>query len=115
MPGSTTSSTITSNNPNQDFAGNASDYEWRWRKYKDGTIRTFPVPAWTSGTGAGPNTISPTNATSDTVTYLIAARVKDKCCGWSRWVYDSVVVFPPITPNNTFTVCGFPASGSTCV
>ncbi|MBK9329701.1 MAG: T9SS type A sorting domain-containing protein [Sphingobacteriales bacterium] len=111
--GDNTSFTITSNNPNQDFAGNASDYEWRWRKYKDGTIRTSPIPAWTNGTGAGANTIAPTNATSDTITYLIAARVKDKCCGWSGWVYDSVVVFPPISPNNTFTVCaGSPASGS---
>jgi hypothetical protein len=104
--------TITSNNPNQDFAGNATDYEWRTRIYKDGAVRRSPVPAWSAtSTGSGPNTISSfTNTTGDTITYLIAARVKDKCCGWSKWIYDSVVVFPALNPATAWT--SVPAGGT---
>ena len=114
--GESVSFSIIGNSPNQDFttpAGSAVDYEWRYRKYKDGLIRTTPVPAWTSGTGAGANTITLTNTTTDTVTFLIAARVRDKCCGWSIWVYDSVLVAPAINPPTAWTVCaGSPASGA---
>lgn len=106
----TTTFTITGNSPNQDFTGAAADYEWRYRLYKQNTTRTV-VGAWTSGTGAGPNTIGPlANATTDSLTYLISARVRDKCCGWSRWVYDSVVVMPAINPHTSWAVCGIPAA-----
>ncbi len=108
--GQTTSFSIVSNNPNQDYSNTSADYEWRYRIYKDGAVRRTPVPAWSIGTGVGLNTISPTNATSDTITYLIAGRVRDKCCGWSIWVYDTVVVFPSINPATAWT--SVPANGS---
>ena len=110
--------TITGNSPNQDYtnpAGSAVDYQWKYRKYKDGQVRTSPDPAWTLGTGVGPNTITLTNATSDTITYLIAAQVRDKCCGWSQWVFDSVVVFPPINSQTTWTTCGVANGASICI
>lgn len=113
--------TITSNNPNQDYSNSAADYEWRYRVYKDGAVRRVPTPAWSStSNGAGPNTINVGNFTGDSITVLIAARVRDKCCGWSVWVYDSVVVFPDInaascwtsTPASNTDVClkGSPAT-----
>ena len=108
--GQTTSFTITSNNPNQDYSNTAADYEWKYRIYKDGIVRRTPDPGWTTGNGAGANTITLTNTTTDSITYLIAGRVRDKCCGWSIWVYDSVVVMPGITPANTWT--SIPADGS---
>lgn len=108
--GQTTSFSITSNNPNQDYSNTAADYEWKYRIYKDGNVRRTPDPAWTTGTGAGPNTITLTNTTSDSITYLIGGRVRDKCCGWSIWVFDTVVVFPAINPANAWT--SVPANGS---
>lgn len=111
--GETSSITITSNNPNQDYTPGNADYEYRTRIYKDGTVRRSPVPAWSvTSTGAGPNTLSGfTNATCDSITYLVAVRVKDKCCGWSIWVYDSIVVFPAITPPTAWSGTS-PANGS---
>jgi hypothetical protein len=102
--------TITGNNPNQDYSNTANDYEWRYRIYKNGTVRAG-FSGWTgTGTGAGPNTINVANFTSDSITVLIAARVRDKCCGWSVWIFDSVVVFPDINPASCWT--STPPSGT---
>lgn len=110
----TVTMSIISNNPNLDATGTAADIEWRWRKYKDGTVRTSPVPAWVSGTGTSPAAITLSNSTTDTITYLFAARVNDKCCGWSIWQYDSVVVFPDLTPSTAWTSCGASNGANVC-
>lgn len=75
-------------------------------------LSTSPVPAWVSGTGLAAITLS--NSTTDTITYLFAARVNDKCCGWSIWQYDSVVVFPDLTPSTAWTSCGAANGANVC-
>ncbi|HNG71116.1 MAG TPA: T9SS type A sorting domain-containing protein [Chitinophagales bacterium] len=84
-------------------SGTDADFEWSYRQYK---INTTLIPGpftWTTVTGAAPTPITFNNATSDSITYIVRFRTKDKCCGWSIYSYAEFVVYPAVTPHTTWT------------
>jgi hypothetical protein len=99
-----------SNNPN----ASGTQYEWVVQRLYPGSITGVNTPAATATyTVKDPGNVNVfTNATTDSIVYQIRYRTFDKCCGWSVSIYDSVIVYPAMTPPsvpvkipNQATVC----------
>lgn len=106
----------TPNNPST----SSIQHQWVVQQLYPGSITglTSPTPLINSPVGITYNVEDPgnvaifTNTSTDSITYQVKYRTFEKCCGWSIWVFDTVVVYPVMTPPaapvkapNTASVC----------
>lgn len=106
----------TPNNPST----SSIQHQWVVQQLYPGSITgiSTPTPLINSPAGTTYSVEDPgnvaifTNTSTDSVTYQVKYRTFEKCCGWSIWVFDTVIVYPSMTaPNapvkvpNTASVC----------